>query len=73
MQVEAIEALAHTHQLPERQAAMTKVKKQWPALAALVDFGWQGVRQALERAALSPSGRSGRKRPCCHGGMGNIT
>jgi Family of unknown function (DUF6399)/IclR helix-turn-helix domain len=53
-QVEAIEALAHTHQLPERQAAMTKVKKQLPALAALVDFWWHGVRQDLEHAASSP-------------------
>jgi DNA-binding IclR family transcriptional regulator len=37
-QVEALEAFAHTQQLPNRQAAMHKVKKQLPALAALVDF-----------------------------------
>jgi hypothetical protein len=53
-QVEAIEALAHASQLPERQAALTKVKKQLPAVAALVDFWWQGVRQDLEHAAVSP-------------------
>ena len=52
-QVEAIEALASTHQLPDRQAAMTKVKKQLPALAALVDFWWAGVGQDLEQAARS--------------------
>ena len=43
--VEAIEAFAHAAQLPERPAAMTKVKKQLPAVATLVDFWWQGVRQ----------------------------
>jgi hypothetical protein len=53
-QVEALEAFANTHQLPERQAAITKVKTQLPDLAALVDFWWYGVRQDLERAALSP-------------------
>ena len=53
-QVEAIEALAHIHQLPDRQNTMTKVKKQLPALAALVDFWWQGVQQDWEHAAVSP-------------------
>ena len=53
-QVEAIEAFARTAQLPERPAAMTKVKKQLPAVAALVDFWWQGVRRDLEHAAISP-------------------
>jgi hypothetical protein len=54
VQVAAIEALAHTSQLPDRQAAMKKVKKQVPDLAALVDFWWAGVRQDLEHAAVSP-------------------
>lgn len=53
VQVEAIEALAHMHQLPDRQATMKKVKKQIPDLAALVDFWWAGVRQDLERAVVS--------------------
>jgi len=52
-QVEAMEAFAHTQQLPNRQAAMHKVKKQLPALAALVDFWWAGGRQDLESAAIS--------------------
>jgi hypothetical protein len=43
--VEAIEAFAQCHQLPARPDAMTKVRKQVPALAALVDFWWQGVHQ----------------------------
>jgi hypothetical protein len=52
--VEAIEALARHHQLPARPDAMKKVRKQLPALAALVDFWWQGVRQDLEPFMLSP-------------------
>jgi Family of unknown function (DUF6399)/IclR helix-turn-helix domain len=53
IQVEAMEAFAHTQQLPNRQMAMHKIKKQLPALAALVDFWWAGVRQDLESAAVS--------------------
>jgi hypothetical protein len=33
---------------------MTKVRKQVPALAALVDFWWQGVQQDLEPFLLPP-------------------
>jgi len=43
--VEAIAALAQRSQLPTRREAMSKVRKQVPALAALVDFWWQGVQQ----------------------------
>src|SRR6185503_29131 len=43
--VAAIEALAQAHQLPVRHAAMTKVRKQLPDLAAVVDFWWAGVRR----------------------------
>jgi len=53
-QVEAIEACARTAQLPERPAAMTKVTRQLPDVAALVDFWWQGVQRDLEHAAISP-------------------
>ena len=52
--VEAIEAFAQCHQLPARHDAMAKVRKQVPALAALVDFWWQGVHQDLEPFLLSP-------------------
>jgi Family of unknown function (DUF6399) len=55
--VEAIEALAQRHQVPARHDAMTKVRKQLPALAALVDYWWQGVQQDLEPFLLSPMWR----------------
>ena len=51
--VEAIEAFARDHQLPARHDALTKVRKQVPALAALVDFWWHGVHQDLEPFLLS--------------------
>ncbi len=56
-EVQAIETLAQRHQLPTRHDAMKKVRKQLPALAALVDFWWAGVRLDLEYAALSPMWR----------------
>jgi len=52
--VEAIEALARRHQLPAHDDAMNKVRKQLPALAALVDFWWQGVGQDLAPFVLAP-------------------
>jgi len=52
--VEAIEALVRHQQLPARHPTMKKVRKQIPALAALVDCWWQGVRQDLEPFLLSP-------------------
>jgi hypothetical protein len=52
--VEAIEALAKRHQLPARHQAMQKVRKQVPALAALVDFWWPGIWQDVEPFGLSP-------------------
>ncbi len=56
--VEAIEALAQRHQWPARHDAMAKVRKQVPALAALVDFWWQGIAQDVEPFRLSPMWRS---------------
>jgi Family of unknown function (DUF6399) len=55
--VEAIETFARCQQLPARHAAMTKVRKPVPALAALVDFWWQGVHQDLAPCPLSPRWR----------------
>jgi hypothetical protein len=52
--VEAIVALAQRAQLPARPKALTKIRKQLPALAALVDVWWQGVQQDLEPLSLSP-------------------
>lgn len=57
--IEASEAFAQRQQFPARPAAMTKVHRQVPALAALVDEGWQGVRQALASFRLSPRWRQG--------------
>jgi len=56
-EVEAIEAWAERHQLPARHTAMQKVRKQVPALAALVDLWWQGVWQDVEPFVLSPRWR----------------
>src|SRR6266702_5724207 len=55
--VEAIEAFAQRHQLPIRHDAMTKVRKQVPALASLVDCWWEEVKLDLAHAALSPMWR----------------
>jgi hypothetical protein len=51
--VEAIAALARHQQLPVWHPALTKVRTQVPALAALVDFWWQGVWQDVEPFVLS--------------------
>jgi hypothetical protein len=51
--VAAIATLAQDHQFSAPHDAMKKVRKQLPALAALVDFWWAGVGQDLEQAALS--------------------
>ena len=61
--VEAIEALPRRHQLPARHAAMKKVRKQFPALAALVDFWWEGVWQDLEHAPCRPLEAVGQRAP----------
>jgi len=60
-EVEAIEALAARHAFPACHAARTKVRKQLPALAALVDFGWAGGEQDLEHAELSTRWRAWAK------------
>lgn len=68
-EVEAIEALAVRHQFPACSAARTKVRKQVPALAALVDFWWASVEQDLEHAGLSPHWRVWAKEcllPCIY-------
>ncbi len=52
--IEAIEAFAQRHQVPARSAAMTKGRKQVPAL---VDCWWQGVQQDLAPFILSPQWR----------------
>ena len=70
-EVEAIEALARHHQWPACHHAMTKVRTQVPALAALVDFWWQGVWQIWSHSSCRPAGGSGCKRACCRWSIGN--
>jgi hypothetical protein len=53
-EVDAIEAFTGLSPLPARPGVMTKVRKQLPALAALVDVWWQGVWQDVEPFVLSP-------------------
>ena len=45
--------LAQSQHLPARHDALNKVRRQLPALAALVDRWWEGVEYDLEHAALS--------------------
>jgi hypothetical protein len=52
-EVEALEVFAERHHLPARPDARKKVRKQLPALAALIDVWWQGVGRDLEPFALS--------------------
>ena len=52
--VEAIAAWAPRQQWPARPATRQQGRKPRPALAALVDCGWQGVGQAVEPGILSP-------------------
>jgi hypothetical protein len=52
--VAAIQEWAASYGLPSREEAMTKVLKQLPDLAALVDFWWACVWQDLKGFALSP-------------------
>jgi len=51
--VDAIATLAQSQQLPARPDALKKVRRQLPALAALVDCWWAGVEHDLEHAALA--------------------
>jgi Family of unknown function (DUF6399) len=52
-EVTAMETVAQVHQLPIRYASLKKVRRQWAALAALVDFWWTGVDQDLPQATIS--------------------
>src|SRR5215217_7186845 len=52
-------AMVIWRQLPAHHDAMHKVRRQLPALAALVDLWWQGVRQDLEPFLLAPKWQQG--------------
>jgi hypothetical protein len=51
--IDTIDLLAQEPQVPARHATLKKVRNQVPTLAALVDFWWVGVEQALAQAAIS--------------------
>jgi hypothetical protein len=53
-EIDAIEVLIETNGLPIKKKALDKVRKQLGALAALVDFWWQGVWDDLQQVALTP-------------------
>jgi hypothetical protein len=53
-EVDALEELADTHELPAKEEKLTKVRKQLGALSAVVDFWWQGVWHDLQQLALTP-------------------
>jgi hypothetical protein len=57
VEVEALEAFVGRSPLPARPDTMRKVRKQRPALAALVDCWWQGVGRDWEPFVLSPRWR----------------
>jgi len=69
--VEAIDVFVQYHQLPPHHATMIKVRKQLPALAALGDFWWEGVRRDVAHAAISPMGGGGRQSPCSRWSIGS--
>ena len=52
-EVDAIATLAQSQQLPARPDTLKKVRRQVPALAALVDRCWEGVEHDLEQAAIA--------------------
>ena len=73
-EVEAIEALAARHQFPACHAARTKVRKQLPALAALVDFWWAGCGAGFgARRAVDDAGRHGPRSISCPVSIGPTT
>ena len=70
-EVSALETFAQTHQIPAQPKLMKKVQKQLPALAALVDFWWEGVEHDLAQASLSPPWRQWARTvllPCVYWG-----
>ncbi len=57
VEIKALETLADTYQLPAKPEVMKKVSDQVPAMAALVDFWWQGVSRDLTGLTLTPPWR----------------
>ena len=56
-EIEALDAFAQQHQLPAKPDIIKKVSDQVPALAALIDFWWQGIDRDLAQLTLTSSWR----------------
>ncbi len=70
-EVSALETFAQTQQIPAQPTRMKKGQKPLPALAALVDFWWEGVEHDLAQASLSPPWRQWARTvllPCVYWG-----
>ena len=53
-EIAALATLIETNELPLKQSALDKVRKQLPGVSALVDFWWQTVWRDLGHMALPP-------------------
>jgi len=53
-ELKAIETLLESNGLPMKKDTLDKVRKQLVGISALVDFGWQTVRQDLMQLAMTP-------------------
>jgi hypothetical protein len=52
-ELEAIETLLETNELPVKKGTLDKVHKQLAGVSALVDCWWQPVRQDLTQLAMN--------------------
>jgi hypothetical protein len=53
-ELQAIETLLESNELPVKKDTLDKVRKQLAGVSALVDFWWQTVRQDLKQMAMTP-------------------
>jgi hypothetical protein len=53
-ELQAIETLLETNELPMKKDILDKVRKQLAGISALVDFWWQTVRQDMAQMAMTP-------------------
>ena len=53
-ELQALETLLVTNELPVKQGTLDKVRRQLAGVSALIDFWWQTVRQDLTQLAMTP-------------------
>jgi hypothetical protein len=53
-ELQGLETLLVTNELPVKQGTLDKVRKQLAGVSALIDFWWQTVRQDLTQLAMTP-------------------